>query len=151
MRLAALLLGIVLLAPACGKAPATDRAPAKTACAAASVGREDGPLPPVGSMQASDATGTGAVTAVSTGACTRVTVALLGPNGAGAQRAGPLAATFLRSYGILRVPLPAAVTQVAQAECVFEGGLVHAAYVVHGADGMRLDVHLGAPAKALGA
>ncbi|MEP7028462.1 MAG: hypothetical protein ABI960_07695, partial [Candidatus Eisenbacteria bacterium] len=111
---------------------------------------EDGPLDsapatsghaPVDSVES-----TGAFARTRVEGCERVSLALLAGE-ASVASAPALAGRVLRSYGIVRLDLPAGVTAVGAADTSFESGLVGAAFVVHGRDGrFSLDLHLAAPA-----
>jgi hypothetical protein len=135
---------VLLLGLACAKAPEsrTDRTPAAD-CDAAVHGIENGSLAVAG--HAVTYTGSGAITLARTGACRQLALALTGADGA-----PPVRMEFLRSYGIVRLDLPARLERVDEADTTFADPLATAAYVVHGrAGGYFLDVHVVQPALAL--
>jgi hypothetical protein len=136
---------VLLVTLACAKAPATRRPtnPAP-ACEAARSGVEDGALPVVGGPDTSDANATGGFALVRSGSCRRLELDL-----GNSARAGAVGGSMLRSYGIVRLELPA-LSNVATADTALADSTVAGAYVVHALDGsFHLDLHLARPAKAL--
>jgi hypothetical protein len=117
-------------------------------CDPAHPGIETGSLD-AGGTDPGDAKKTASITLASSGDCRRLTLAFLGNEGAPATESGKLTGALDRANGLVRFPLPPSVTEVGQADTVFQDPLVAAVYVVHGLQSQFfVDVHLAHPAMA---
>jgi hypothetical protein len=119
-----------------------------TLCDPAHPGSEGGSLD-AGGTGPGDAARTGRFTLARKGDCRRLALALLLADGSAAASGGHVTGAFDRANGIVRIPLPRGITDVAQADSAFKDGSLAAAYVVHGLqDGFFLDVHVAHPVLA---
>jgi hypothetical protein len=102
-----------------------------------------------GGTGAGDAVRTGTITLARQGDCRRVTLALFGADGGVARASGHATASFDRASGLVRIPLPARIAEVTQADTALSDASVAAVYVVHGLQKrFFLDVHLARPVLA---
>lgn len=74
--------------------------------------------------------------------CERVTIAFATPTGAPAKTLGPTGVSVLGYAGVVRVALPAELSDTAVADMLADGDLVERAFVIRGDDGsMWIDIH----------
>jgi hypothetical protein len=155
--LATMLLATTFLLSACAKTPKpVEHAGTSTArlegepplCDPAHPGVESGSVDG-GGTGLGDAVRTGTIALLAQGDCRRIAIGLFDGDGGLAQSSGHATAAFDRASGIVRVPLPAGITAVTQADTTLNDGSVAAVYVVHGLQKrFFLDVHPARPALA---
>lgn len=80
--------------------------------------------------------------------CESIVVDFATDQAAPAVALGPTQIRLLPGPNIVRIELPDSVVDTALADVLFEGTIVSRAYVVSGAGGLFLDIHLAAPASA---